>query len=86
MGRGTWGEIKRCSPNMAVCGLKVRMGDDKTALNGAMFRCCKLPDLPFNLPNPAKTESTVAPEESTMSHRIRNSNTIYNFVFGSNGM
>ena len=25
---------------MAICGLKVRMGDTKTALNGAKFKCC----------------------------------------------
>ena len=38
--RGVWGEIKKCDSNMAICGMKVRMGDTKTALNGAKFKCC----------------------------------------------
>ena len=40
--RGVWGEIKKCDSNMAICGMKVRMGDTKTALNGAKFKCCDL--------------------------------------------
>lgn len=27
---------------MAICGIKVRMGDDTTAMNGAKFQCCEL--------------------------------------------
>ena len=29
---------------MAICGMKVRMADSDTALNGAMFQCCDLPN------------------------------------------
>ena len=30
---------------MAICGIKVRMGDSTTAMNGAKFQCCELPSL-----------------------------------------
>ena len=43
---------------MAICGIKVRMGDSSTALNGAKFQCCDLPSsdaYPFNLPSASTT-------------------------------
>ena len=41
--RGKWSEIEECQPNMAICGIRVRMADSHTALNGARFHCCNLP-------------------------------------------
>ena len=29
---------------MAICGVRIRMADSDTALNGAMFKCCDLPN------------------------------------------
>ena len=71
---------------MAICGVKVRMDGAKTALNGAMFQCCNLPELPFNLQTSAKTESSTVSEDFSINSRIASSNTIYDFVFDSNGM
>ena len=71
---------------MAICGVKVRMDGAKTALNGAMFQCCKLPELPFNLPSSANTESSTVSEDFPIDSRIASSNTVYDFVFESNGM
>ena len=41
--RGKWSEVKECQPNMAICGVRVRMADSHTALNGVRFHCCNLP-------------------------------------------
>ena len=41
--RGEWGETQTCEENKAICGIKVRMADSSTALNGAKFQCCELP-------------------------------------------
>ena len=70
---------------MAICGVKVRMDGAKTALNGAMFQCCKLPDLPFNLPSSEKIESTTISQDFSLDSRIASPNAIYDFVFESNG-
>ena len=43
---------------MAICGIKVRMGDSSTAMNGAKFQCCSLLTYDFttSLP-PGSSES-----------------------------
>ena len=51
---GTWQGPKFCDKDMAVCGIRVRVNEkqgatvlaafDDTALNGAIFRCCPLPE------------------------------------------
>ena len=41
--RGKWGTTMYCNDNMAICGVRVRMADSHTALNGAKFHCCPLP-------------------------------------------
>ena len=62
------------------------MDGAKTALNGAMFQCCELPDLPFNLPSSEKIESSTISEDFSIDSRIGSSNAIYDFVFESNSM
>ena len=51
---------------MAICGIKVRMGDYKTAMNGAKFQCCELLkyDVTTSLP-PFSSESYLSTLEST---------------------
>ena len=59
---------------MAICGIKVRMGDSSTALNGAKFQCCDLPNsdaYPFNLPS-ASTTNVPTTESSTSIVSINN--------------
>ena len=55
-----------CSNNMAICGIKVRMGDYKTAMNGAKFQCCELPsyDVSTYLP-PVSSKSYLTTLEPT---------------------
>lgn len=76
--KGTWGEIKHCSQNMAICGIKVRMGDSKTALNGAKFKCCDLPSndaYPFNLPVLTTRTPAISSPESAKPNIPINSRT-----------
>ena len=87
--RGKWGETKHCSNNMAICGVKVRMDGYKTALNGAMFQCCNLPDdsaYPYNLPTTAPTEITSVSVEHILDTRIAKKNSFKIPVFGLNGI
>ena len=42
---------------MAICGLQVRMASATTAMNGAKFKCCELPEVSTTITQPA-TEST----------------------------
>ena len=55
--RGKWKGPKSCSIGFAICGIRVRIEDkrgnswnhgvnDDTALNGAEFKCCSLPEIP----------------------------------------
>ena len=74
---------------MAICGVKVRMDGYKTALNGAMFQCCKLPDdsaYPFNLPTTEITEITSDAIEPFLETRIAKENSFKIPAFGLNGM
>ena len=57
--RGLWGETKYCAQNMAICGIKVRMADSDTALNGAMFQCCDLPNNTNHLLEPKTKKSNI---------------------------
>ena len=53
--RGKWKGVKSCTKGMAICGIRVRVdkyrghglltGYDDTALNGAEFKCCSLPQV-----------------------------------------
>ena len=63
MQRGKWGETKYCSKNMAICGIKIRMADSDTALNGAMFKCCDLPNDNGNLYEPSTYPRTIITTE-----------------------
>ena len=74
---------------MAICGVKVRMDGYKTALNGAMFQCCDLPDdsaYPFNLPTTVNTEKTIVSIDPVLETRIAKSNAFKIPAFGLNGM
>ena len=44
---------------MAICGIKVRMADSDTALNGAMFQCCDLPNNTNHLLEPKTKKSNI---------------------------
>ena len=73
---------------MAICGVKVRMADSDTALNGAMFQCCDLPNknaYPFNLPTIAPTKSWSVAAHSSLGTRIAKSDIFTNDISGSNG-
>ena len=54
--RGKWKGTKSCPKGFAICGIRVRIEDrrgngwnqgynDDTALNGAEFKCCSLPEI-----------------------------------------
>ena len=52
---------------MAICGMKVRMGDTKTALNGAKFECCDFPDHDNSSPDSQRNSETDYPLSSLPS-------------------
>ena len=70
--RGKWGDDKKCPDNMAICGVKVRMADSSTAMNGAQFRCCELPISSSSTTSDVLHSSTVLPA-STESTLLTNS-------------
>ena len=54
--RGKWKGPKSCAKGFAICGIRVRIEEkrgngwnqgvnDDTALNGAEFQCCSLPEI-----------------------------------------
>ena len=47
---------------MAICSIKVRMGDSTTAMNGAKFQCCEL----SSLANTNSSSSVVLPVNSRL--------------------
>ena len=48
---------------MAICGIKIRMADSDTALNGAMFKCCDLPNHNGNIFKPSTYPHTTITTE-----------------------
>ena len=56
---------------MAICVIKIRMADSDTALNGAMFKCCDLPNDNGSLYEPSTYPHTITtteiPKEQTRS-------------------
>ena len=57
--RGKWKGTKSCARGLAICGIRVRIEEkrgngwnqgvnDDTALNGAEFQCCSLPEIREN--------------------------------------
>ena len=86
--RGSWGETKYCSQNMAICGVKVRMADSDTALNGAMFQCCDLPKenaYPFNLPTLPPSKGLSVPVQYSLGTRIAKSDIFTSDISGTKG-
>ena len=47
---------------MEICGIKVRMGDSTTAMNGAKFQCCEM----SSLANTSASPSVVLPVNSRL--------------------
>ena len=84
--RGEWKGVESCEKDMAICGIKVRMADESTALNGARFQCCLLPEYYSSnstnkiLPICASTPSAITPS-LPMTHTPAAHPTKGNFYF-----
>ena len=66
---------------MAICGIKVRMGDSTTAMNGAKVQCCELPS-PANRNSPLSVvlpiSSRLVEDTATTDISISDANSVIN--------
>ena len=66
---------------MAICGIKVRMGDSNTAMNGAKFQCCELPSLANTNASPSVVlpgNSGLVEDTATTDISISDTNSVIN--------
>ena len=64
-----------------MCGIKVRMGDSNTAMNGAKFQCCELPSLANTNASPSvvlPVNSRLVEDTATTDISIPDANSVIN--------